>query len=483
MFAAMDVSFNDLRSRIDANDIGWFKERYRSGDLAFLRGRLPAGAYEELGKKVEAGDLGWVQNQLSGAGFLGGLANQATSLGGATAGIAMGAAGAPAGAMGAASGFPGGAANAGTTLVAPPPQEERKGRGAAWLWIIPVIAAVAIAALALRACGNSDDEVGTTGAASTSEAAVATSAKATPSTAAAKTTVADAATGSILDVAKGAGDFTVLTGLIDKAGLGTTLSGKGPFTVFAPTDDAFAKVDKSVLDGLAADKDALTKVLSYHVAEGSLSAADLASGKLPSLAGSNLTIAVDGKNVRVNDATVTTADLPARNGVIHVIDRVLLPPDLDLAKLGGGAGATTTTGATTTSTTVDTATTATTADTATTTTAATATTAPPAAAPAKFTVFFNTDAIDIRPSEQATIDQAIAAIKARPAGTKVSIVGFADPRGDVAVNQLLSEGRAESVKAALSAAVPNATYTVEAKGDTNPSDDLQQSRRVEITIS
>ena len=467
MFDAMDVSFNDLRSRIDANDVGWFRERYRTGDLAFLRGRLPAGAYEELGRKVEAGDLGWVHNQLSGAGFLGGLANQAGIVGGATAG-AVG------GAVAAGSGAWGGTVNTGATLVAPPKQEERRTRGATWLWLIPIVAGLVIAALALRSCGNDDDVSLVDGTATT---AVSTTAKAVSTTAAAKTTEPAAATGSIIDVAKGAGDFSVLTGLIEKAGLGTTLAGKGPFTVFAPTDDAFGKVDKSVLDALAADKEALTKVLSYHVAEGSLAANELASGKLPTLAGSNLTIAVDGTTVRVNEATVTTADVAAKNGVIHVIDRVLLPPDFDPAKLAGGAGATTTAPATTTP-----ATTATTAATTTTAAAPTTTTAAAPAAPAKFTVFFNTDAIDIRASEQPTIDQAIAAIAARP-GAKVSVIGFADPRGDAAVNQQLSEGRAASVKAALSAAVPGATYTVEAKGDTNPSDDLQQSRRVEVTIT
>jgi uncharacterized surface protein with fasciclin (FAS1) repeats len=471
----MDVSFNDLRTRLDAGDVGWFRDRYHSSELAFLRGLMPAGDYEEMGRRLDQGDLGWVRDRLGAVGFLGGvggaagLAVDAPATAppppvGALAAIAQPAQAAASGVGPAATATMVGVATA--TGAIGSTEEDRRRRGLGWLAIIPIVAGLVIAALALRSCG--DDELATTG---TTAAATATTGEPTTTDAGSGTTAASAGPGSIVEVTEAAGDLSVLASLVERAGLGPTLSGEGPLTVFAPTDDAFANVDKSVLDALGADKEALTRVLSYHVAEGSLTAADLSSGKLPTLAGSNLTIVVDGPRVRVNDASVTTADVEAANGVIHVIDGVLLPPDLDLTKLGvtTSAPATTTTAAT-----------ATTAAATTTTAAATTTTA--ATAPATFTVFFDTDAIVIRPSEQPVIDAAVAALRGRPAGTRVAIVGFADPRGDAAINQLLAEGRAQTVRAALAAAVPNAGFTVSAATDPSPSDDMQASRRVEITI-
>ncbi|MEB0136282.1 fasciclin domain-containing protein [Actimicrobium sp. CCC2.4] len=128
----------------------------------------------------------------------------------------------------------------------------------------------------------------------------------------------------IVDTAVGAGNFTTLVTAIKAAGLVDTLKGKGPFTVFAPTDAAFAKVPKADLDALLKDKAKLTAVLTYHVVPGTVMAKDIKAGDVKTVQGSNVTLATTG-GVTVNKAKVTTADIVADNGVIHVIDTVLMP--------------------------------------------------------------------------------------------------------------------------------------------------------------
>ena len=135
-------------------------------------------------------------------------------------------------------------------------------------------------------------------------------------------------TKNVIEVATAAGSFTTLVAAVEAAGLTETLRGKGPFTVFAPSDAAFAKVPKATLDGLLADKAALTSVLTFHVVPGRVQAADVvkASGAMPkTVNGQPLDIKVRDGKVYVNGAQVVTADVQASNGVIHVIDTVLLP--------------------------------------------------------------------------------------------------------------------------------------------------------------
>lgn len=130
----------------------------------------------------------------------------------------------------------------------------------------------------------------------------------------------------IVDTAVAAGSFKTLVKLVTEAGLVDTLKGAGPFTVFAPTDAAFAKVPKATLAKLGKDKALLKKVLLYHVVAGSVKAADvvkLTSAK--TVEGAKVTIKVSGKNVMINKAKVVKADVVASNGVIHVIDAVLIP--------------------------------------------------------------------------------------------------------------------------------------------------------------
>jgi uncharacterized surface protein with fasciclin (FAS1) repeats len=128
----------------------------------------------------------------------------------------------------------------------------------------------------------------------------------------------------IVDTAVGAGNFKTLTAALQAAGLVDTLKGKGPFTVFAPTDEAFAKVPKADLDALLKDKAKLTAVLTYHVVPSKVMAKDIKPGMVKTVQGSDLTLATTG-GVTVNAAKVSTADIVADNGVIHVVDTVLMP--------------------------------------------------------------------------------------------------------------------------------------------------------------
>jgi uncharacterized surface protein with fasciclin (FAS1) repeats len=180
-----------------------------------------------------------------------------------------------------------------------------------------VVAILALSTLGLAACGSEAAKPS-----DTTVAAVETEATET-------TAAAAAATGElkdIVDTAVAAGSFNTLAKLLTDAGLIETLKGEGPFTVFAPTDAAFAAVPAETLAALAADKAMLTKVLTYHVVPGKVMAADITPGDVATVAGPTIAIkVVDGK-VMINDATVATADVAASNGVIHVIDKVILPP-------------------------------------------------------------------------------------------------------------------------------------------------------------
>ena len=128
----------------------------------------------------------------------------------------------------------------------------------------------------------------------------------------------------IVDTAVGAGSFKTLAAALTAAGLIDTLKGPGPFTVFAPTDDAFAKIPKADQDALLKDKAKLTAVLTYHVVAGKVMAADVKAGKVKTVQGSELTVSTVG-GVMVDKAKVVKTDIVADNGVIHVIDSVIIP--------------------------------------------------------------------------------------------------------------------------------------------------------------
>jgi uncharacterized surface protein with fasciclin (FAS1) repeats len=149
-----------------------------------------------------------------------------------------------------------------------------------------------------------------------------------PTATAAAEAEAPAATADIVDTAIAAGSFTTLVAAVEAAGLVETLKGEGPFTVFAPTDDAFAAIPKETLDALLADPSGdLTQILLYHVVPGKVMAADVTDGlEAATVQGAPVTFSVADGVVKINDATIVTTDIEASNGVIHVIDAVIMPP-------------------------------------------------------------------------------------------------------------------------------------------------------------
>jgi uncharacterized surface protein with fasciclin (FAS1) repeats len=130
---------------------------------------------------------------------------------------------------------------------------------------------------------------------------------------------------NIVETARDAGTCTTLIAAIDRAGLESTLAGEGPFTVFAPSDEAFAQLPDGTVDSLLAEPDKLAEVLTYHVVPGRVTAADVVGlTSAPTVQGEELSVSVDG-SIHVDGARMISADIEASNGIVHVIDRVLLP--------------------------------------------------------------------------------------------------------------------------------------------------------------
>ena len=133
---------------------------------------------------------------------------------------------------------------------------------------------------------------------------------------------------NIVELASGQEDLSTLVSAIQAAGMEETLQGDGPFTVFAPSNDAFAALPEGTLESLMLpeNKEELVKILSYHVVTGQMLAADLIDGKSPTVQGEEVDLVVSASGVMVNDATVTSSDVQATNGVVHIIDKVIMPP-------------------------------------------------------------------------------------------------------------------------------------------------------------
>ena len=171
-------------------------------------------------------------------------------------------------------------------------------------------------ALGVAACGDDDDS----DTASTGTTTEATDSGSTDEAAAAM---------NIVETAQATPDLSTLVDAVVAADLAETLSGEGPFTVFAPTNDAFAALPPAELERLLkpANKDELAKILTYHVVAGDVMAADLSDGqKVETVEGQDLTVTIDGDKVMINDAQVIQPDIETSNGTVHVIDGVLLPP-------------------------------------------------------------------------------------------------------------------------------------------------------------
>ena len=131
---------------------------------------------------------------------------------------------------------------------------------------------------------------------------------------------------SVADTIATQSQLSTLNGLVTKAGLTDTLKGTGPYTVFAPTNAAFAKVPAKTMDDLARDPARLKAVLAYHVVPGKVMAANVKNGNTKTVHGANVALSKAGEFVTIEDAMVQTADIPATNGVVHIVDSVLIPP-------------------------------------------------------------------------------------------------------------------------------------------------------------
>ena len=130
---------------------------------------------------------------------------------------------------------------------------------------------------------------------------------------------------NIVETVRDAGSFTTLVAAIDRAGLETTLAGEGPFTFFAPGDEAFAQLPEGTVESLLAEPEKLAQVLTYHVVRGRITSADVVGlATAPTVQGEALPVSVDG-SIHVDNARVLDADIEASNGIIHIVDRVLLP--------------------------------------------------------------------------------------------------------------------------------------------------------------
>ncbi len=137
---------------------------------------------------------------------------------------------------------------------------------------------------------------------------------------------AESASKNIVETAVGAGNFTTLVAAVQAAGLVDTLSGEGPFTVFAPTDEAFAKIPAADLEAILADTDLLTSILTYHVVAGKVMSSDVVNlSSATTVQGSDIDITVTDAGVQVDGANVIAVDIETSNGVIHVIDTVITP--------------------------------------------------------------------------------------------------------------------------------------------------------------
>ncbi|MFM7251469.1 MAG: fasciclin domain-containing protein [Ilumatobacteraceae bacterium] len=187
----------------------------------------------------------------------------------------------------------------------------------------PIVALLAAGSLLFAACGEDGESADTTAA---------------PASSAADTTAPATEEGDIIAVATAAGSFNTLAAALSAAGLVETLQGEGPFTVFAPTDEAFAALPAGLVDALLLPEniEILKDILLFHVISGSEVTSDMvAAGDVTMASGDAATIVVDGSTITIAGAPISAVDVQASNGVIHVIDAVMVPADVDVTALLG----------------------------------------------------------------------------------------------------------------------------------------------------
>lgn len=313
------------------------------------------------------------------------------------------------------------------------------------LAILGLVLAVAIASCAGGDAGASE---------ATGAQAAATSAEAEPAPeepAPAQTDVEAGPAGpgrpaTIVEAAAEAGTFGTLLGLLGRSTLDATLGRDGPFTLLAPTDEAFEALPDGVLRALERDQAALKQLLTYHVVPEALTPVVVA-GSLTTLEGSSVEISERAGRQYAADAPIQPPPVSAGNGWLYPIGLVLLPPDMDLAGIVGNEVAAATYDR------------------------------------ADYVVFFDSGSAQLGGAAAQTIAEAAAAIDALPDGARVRLVGVADASGDAAANLVLSRERARAVQAALQQAAPEAgvRYLVRAKGE-EERPELANARRVDVTL-
>jgi hypothetical protein len=253
-----------------------------------------------------------------------------------------------------------------------------------------------------------------------------------------------AATDSLLVTVEKSTNLTTFLAAIKAAGLEADLTATGPVTIFAPTNDAFNKLDPAVLTALLANKELLTRVLRHHIVDGAINAENLTEGNIAAHDGTTILVATTTDITLDKNARPVDTDIPAVNGVLHTIDTVLLPPDLDPASI-----------------------------------------IPTTTLPAKllYTVYFGTTTRNLDDTAKAEIDSAAAAIKALPADSVVTVTGYTMKTGSAGHRRYLAKLRANTViKALKKAGATNVTYKVVTVIDLPRRGDKAEARRAELAL-
>jgi uncharacterized surface protein with fasciclin (FAS1) repeats len=346
----------------------WLHGEHKAGNLDSLKEHMSDGEWKQFGSKIESKDEGWLKGilgKIPGLGALFGAGAAAAAVTGAVGAVGATTKKVEEKVGGVTSSAKAGAQSTVTKTVAT--QAAKKGGLAWWKWLLPLVVLGGLLIWGLTKCGSSSKttvspttgaptttttaapattakaaEVTTTAAPATTVAPVTTTAAPVTTTAApaptttaapAPTTAAPAPTTAAPapaaeNLVACVSPYKTLTKLLTDAGLVDTLKGPGPFTVFAPTDEAFAAVPKATLDQIAANPELLKRVLTYHVVAGAVKSTDLKLGSVATLNKSAITVGANGTNFTINSANVTKADKVCSNGVLHVLDKVLIPGDL-----------------------------------------------------------------------------------------------------------------------------------------------------------
>jgi len=454
-----------LQAKLVEGDLDWLRARFLAGDLNFLRDLLPASERAQFPRRLDDRDLGWIRTVLAavvipGVGPLAApvaaptvppapvvpdAAPRGPTAPGGTSRPAMPGEylGEPAFSFG-----PGYSPDPDFTLDPVTPTARPTGGRSPrrwWVVVIPIAAVLALVALVFVRSRSDDSD--------------ATAPVATPG----RTTTVPA-TANLARTLEAEPRLSTLFKAVRAAGLADVFADPASvLTVFAPTNDAFAALAPGRLDALLADPAVLRNVLLYHVASGRWTSVTAKTGELPVLDGPPLKVARTGNTLTVGGATVVSADLTASNGVVHLLDRVLLPPD-GPTPTGIGTTAAATTGAATTAaaTTGVATTTATTAASTTVPAGPTSTTGPGIDVVVKFPA---PNGVTLDAQATAVVNDLAAAIKRLPAGAVVKVTGWSDTRGGERAALEQSKARADAVVAALRAAgATSVTYTVTGAG-------------------